>query len=92
MEIFIGATAYFQPSLKPDAPQVEQSQWDQFEKWARLAMECASKLAPYQSPTFRAIVVAPAPDTNKAEQRKRFTLTIFEKPPMVDVTPEDARS
>lgn len=63
---------------------------DQFEKAAgplaqdqhfRYCMEqakdCAAKLAPYQSPTFRAIVVAPA-DQNAGEMRKRFTLTIFD--------------
>jgi len=33
-----------------------------FERYARLAIECATKLAPYQSPTFRAIVVSAAAD------------------------------
>lgn len=30
----------------------------QFEKWARLACEQAAKLAPFQSPTFRAVMVS----------------------------------
>lgn len=52
---------------------------EKFEKWARLAMEAARALAPYQSPTFRAIVVAPAPTEKDATgEVKRFTLTVFE--------------
>ena len=48
--------------------------------------DCAAKLAPYQSATFRAIVVAPAPEQRHGELRKRFTLTIFEdSKPMIDV-------
>jgi len=76
MEIFIGATAYFQPTITPGVPSTT-GDWDKFEKWARLAMECAAKLAPYQSPTFRAIVVAPPPA--ESDITKRFTLTIFEQ-------------
>ena len=33
-----------------------------FERWARLACATAKDLAPYQSPTYRAIVIAPPPD------------------------------
>lgn len=76
MEIFIGATAYFQPALAAGA-QNANANWDKFEKWARLAMECAAKLTPYQSPTFRAIAIAPPPV--ESDVTKRFTLTIFEQ-------------
>src|SRR5258708_6920948 len=31
-----------------------------FEKGARLAVDCAARTAPFQSPTFRAVTVAPA--------------------------------
>lgn len=44
------------PTPNPNADE------DKFGKWARLAIECAAKLAPYQSPTFRAVVVGPTPD------------------------------
>jgi hypothetical protein len=33
-----------------------------FERWARLACATAKDLAPYQSPTYRAVVIAPPPD------------------------------
>jgi hypothetical protein len=32
-----------------------------FERWARLACTTAKDLAPYQSPTYRAVVIAPRP-------------------------------
>lgn len=40
---------------------------DKFQEWAKLAVEWASRLAPYQSPTYRAIVIspeAPPPDAD----------------------------
>jgi hypothetical protein len=30
-----------------------------FEKYSRLALDCARQLAPYQSATFRAVVITP---------------------------------
>jgi hypothetical protein len=58
-----------------------------FEKYARLAVDCARWLAPYESPTFRSIAIAPP--TPPAETRRRFTLTVFDHDhrPVVDVTP-----
>jgi hypothetical protein len=38
----------------------------------------AKALAPYQSPTFRAVVVAPAP-VQQSERVTRFTLSIFDR-------------
>src|SRR5690349_15551098 len=35
-----------------------------FERWARLCCATAKDLAPYQSPTFRAVMVAPQPEKN----------------------------
>jgi hypothetical protein len=62
MEIFVGATAYFQPTIARGVAPNPNQDWNEFEKWARLVMECAAKLAPYQSPTFRAgVVTAPPP-------------------------------
>jgi hypothetical protein len=34
-----------------------------FERYARFAVYCAQNLAPYQSPTLRAVMVAPQPET-----------------------------
>lgn len=50
---------------------------DQFERWGKNTIDAAHKLAPYQSPTFRAIVVAPPPDSNQLNRVTRFTLNIF---------------
>jgi hypothetical protein len=47
-----------------------------FEKWARLAVDTAKAVAPYQSPTFRAIMMAPPPPENAP--KRRFTLTIHD--------------
>jgi len=46
-----------------------------FQKYAALAIECARLLTPYQSPTFRAVMVTPPPE---APSKKRFTLTIVD--------------
>src|SRR5271163_1681048 len=47
-----------------------------FERYARLAIHCALSLAPYQSPTFRAIMVTPPPE--KDEPVRVITLKIFD--------------
>jgi hypothetical protein len=78
LNVFAGMATYYQPTFPGMPTQNPNADEDKFEKWARLAIECAAKLAPYQSPTFRAVVVAPAPDANQPEKRKRFTLSIFD--------------
>jgi hypothetical protein len=82
MHLFAGMAATYQPlPTGMPIPQGRQPDEAQFEKYARLAVHCATKLAPYQSPTFQAIMVAPPPpDPGASGQRKRFTLTIFEGP------------
>jgi hypothetical protein len=79
MIVFAGMAAAYQP-LPPGSQQTKPgADANLFEKWARLAVETAAKLAPYQSPTFRAIVVAPPPaEKDKDSEVKRFTLTVFE--------------
>ena len=79
MQLFAGMAATHQPIPEGQSiPLGRRPDETKFEKWARLAVQCAKDLAPYQSPTFRAIVVAPAPDSNQVERRKVFQLTIFE--------------
>ena len=58
MHLFAGMAAVVQP-LPPSVPVPAGRQPDEakFEKWARLAVQCAKDLAAYQSPTFRAIAV-----------------------------------
>jgi hypothetical protein len=52
---------------------------DNFERWARLAVETARWLAPYESPQFARIEVPSPPPTIDGEpQRMRFSLRVFE--------------
>jgi hypothetical protein len=69
--IFKGAAYHFQPTpselLQQGRPAntrdgMKNGNWDKFEKWIRLLMECATKLAPYESPTFRAVQVSMVAD------------------------------
>ena len=45
-----------------------------FERYARFAVYCAQSLAPYQSPTLRAVMVAPQPE----KRDTIITLKIFD--------------
>jgi hypothetical protein len=47
-----------------------------FERWARLACATAKDLAPYQSPTYRAVVITPPPD--KPDDDVVIDLKIFD--------------
>jgi hypothetical protein len=88
MFLFADMAAYYKPAL-PTAPPNENANEGKFGEYARLTVDAAHKLAPYQSPTFRAIVVAPPPGPDVAK-RMRFTLKIFEgeRPPgLVEVQP-----
>lgn len=92
MVLFAGIAGTHQP-YPPAQPQNPNYDAEKFERFARLTVDAAKELAKYQSPQFRAIVVAPAPDANKGEVRKRITLTIFEgrRPPAMAMIegPED---
>lgn len=56
MLVFAGMAATYQPvETNPNKNPGE------FVKYAELAIDCANKLAPYQSPTFRAIAVSAMP-------------------------------
>lgn len=76
MNLFAGIATTCQP-YPPNQPQNPNYDPDRFEKYARMTVEAARELAKYQSPQFRAIVVAPAPDKTD-NTAKRFTLSIFD--------------
>lgn len=80
MHLFAGLAARHQPLPRGITNTDPKRDPDEglFDRYAVLAVDCARKLAPYQSPTFQAIMIAPPPDVGQPEQRKRFTLTIFE--------------
>jgi CBS domain-containing protein len=61
-----------------EKPEYASEHEARFERFARYAIDCAHKLAPYQSPTFRAFVVAPPPSQGQVQKVTRFTLRIFD--------------
>ncbi len=73
--VFAGMAAFYQPST----PKRENKNANvaEFERWSKLACDCAKALAPYQTPTYRAVVVAPAPEAG--EKVVRYKLTIFDR-------------
>lgn len=76
MFLFAGIATTNQP-YPPSQPQNPDYNEDRFEKYARLTLDAAKEVAKYQSPQFRAIMVAPAPD-HAHSKSTRFTLQIFE--------------
>jgi hypothetical protein len=58
------------PGEQPNPHADEERFW----KFAKFAIHCASVLAPYQSPTFRAIVAPPPPEPDRCDSDKRFGL------------------
>lgn len=75
MHAFAAVASRNQPTSAQEVPN------DTFEKYAILAVDCATRLAKYQSPTFQSVTIAPPPDPAANETRRRFTLTIFDGPP-----------
>jgi hypothetical protein len=73
MHIFFNMAELYapQPGQKPDPEQALQ-----FERWSMHAFHVASELAPFQSPTYRAVMVAPSPET--PVQRVTFQFKIFD--------------
>lgn len=65
MFLFAGMAATYQP-MPPNAPLSPTQDEPKFERYAKLAIECAHKLAPYQSPTFQAVaVMTPTPEVRE---------------------------
>lgn len=62
MQLFAGMAAAHQPWPEQQGHNPNENE-AKFEKYARLAVDTASKLAPFQSPTFKAIAVAAASPT-----------------------------
>ena len=60
MQLFAGMAAYYQPHPTKKTGHEDPAQ---FKEFARLTVETAKALAPFQSPTYKAIEVrAPAPE------------------------------
>lgn len=71
MMVFLTRARFYDPAAgrQPDEAQ--------FEKWALHTVAAAKECAKYQSPTFRAIALAPPPPES-GSGTKRFTLAIFD--------------
>ena len=84
MRIYMGRAAFFQPrpQLGEDGRVVRDTNPNSneglFNQYAARAVETAAKLAPYQSPQYRAIFVAPPPTANGGVGKKRYTLTVVD--------------
>lgn len=80
MQHFAREAYRLMPEKLPDGTETNPDHdQEAFEKNAAIACRLAEKLAPFQSPTMRAIaVVAPPPPVNPEDLTKRFTLSIFE--------------
>jgi hypothetical protein len=93
MAIAANLAAYYQPRLvtpkeqrktddKPPAPVLQYRANDpageRFREYLRLAMDAAKYVAPYESPTFRAIQVAPPPPETVNLGPKVVRLSIFD--------------
>lgn len=73
MFLFGGMAAYYQP-LPPGQPIPVDRKPDEaaFERWARLTVETAHKLAPFQSPTFKAVLVQSGPPLGHGDKAKQL--------------------
>lgn len=61
MHLFAGMAAHYQPH-PPTQAKNENENPGLFEKYARLAVDAADRLAPFQSPTFRSVTVLAPPE------------------------------
>lgn len=63
MQLFDRLAALYRPSSHPVVDEHSgkpiRASMAKFEKYSRLALDCAKQLAPYQSATFRAVLVTP---------------------------------
>jgi hypothetical protein len=60
MCVFVGMASHFQPA-PPGTPRNPHADENKFWKCAEAAINCAVKLAPYQSPSLKAVAVVPQP-------------------------------
>src|SRR5262245_14991047 len=74
MQVFCKVARLYEPKegVRPSTKLAAE-----YERWAKNAVDAAKALAPYQSPTMKAIVVAPMPDQQMGKTT-RFPLTIFD--------------
>jgi hypothetical protein len=79
MLLFAGMAAHFQPAPPSAAPNPHTDE-DTFWKCSEAAIDCAAKLAPYQSPTFKAVAVVPPPPVPTSSELERGEITRLDDP------------
>jgi hypothetical protein len=79
MLLFGGMAAHHQPT-PPGAPNNPNANEDKFLRYARFAIDCAGDLAPYQSPTFKAVAVVPQPPAPSPSELERGEITRLDDP------------
>ena len=79
LPVLAGMTAYYQPTFPGMTQQNANGDPDKFEKWYGHFLKTATELAPFESPTFRAVMVAPPPPQKSGGRVTVFTLTIFDE-------------
>jgi hypothetical protein len=79
MLLFAGMAAHFQPAPPGAAPNPDAVE-DKFWRCSEIAIDCAAKLAPYQSPTFKAVAVAPQPSAPSPLDLERGKISQVEDP------------
>jgi len=89
MHLFAGMAASTQP-LPPGMPVPSGRAPDEakFEKYARLAIQCAKDLAAYQSPTFRAIAVT----SDVADKGGAIRFVVENAPVMIEAVAESTEA
>ncbi len=79
LPVLAGICAYYQPTFPGMTQQNLHGNATEFERWYKHVLETAKALAPFESPTFRAIMVAPPPQQKQGQRVRQFTLTIFDE-------------
>jgi hypothetical protein len=82
MRLAEGAASVFRPVTTQEqaagkAPNPE-GDWQKFGEWYDRTVAAARSLASYQSPTLRAIQIAPPPLVSEGDARKVITLRVFD--------------
>jgi hypothetical protein len=78
MHTFVSMAEHYKPTPPEAEQQNPHADESMFVQYAKHVIDCAKSLAPYQSPTFRAVVVAPSPDPNQSKKIMRIRLKIFD--------------
>ncbi len=64
---FVEMAKHYEPTLPGAGEQQLHGDEGKFLQWAKHAIDCAKALAPYQSPTFRAVEIIPPREEPSAE-------------------------